>query len=997
MIKKILIFLLFVTPAWGADIEGVPDSKPIFRKSVTFTKSLDKTTPFVSLEPGAVTDIQNMRRPAPGIPSGWLIRRGMKKHNSTTLGANAVNSLHQYINPDSDTRFFFAQYNSTAFHSATNDPPATGTTFGSCAYTMTGASGNVNSDTVGEDFVGAVAGASPFAWSGGTAYPDGFYVDYDVDGGETAYNDGYDFVRNGDSSSNIVFLNDTAGYAAAYIGFRRPINGFNLYFGTIKNLEPMVMAVYYWEDDGTPAWTSVSNLSDGTSSGGVSLAQDGVVTWDANPSDEAAYLLPGTRNHLYWYKITVDGSELMPNQVDRDLSGASAWANVDLNTYDESGDLSISSYYLNQYCTLLAASAPTTVGNRYRMKYDLSGVTESWSLRSFDGTQTIGSISSNGTQTELTWDATTTGGYRIVALAGSSGGNFDNFTLKGRPTNGIEVYKCTVVDDMDAITPLWSGYYENSLGCFLNKGNGYEDYSAEVIDGSVTTYVELDSLADEFYVGFLTPAFGINLGVVPTSPNGTACTVTIKYWDADSDAWTTVGTVLDGTSDGSASLAQSGTITWTGSDITEDMRLLGGITDPLYWYQLSWSNTLDNDTQVWDVAQAEKPETFQKYEGVLSYDNWALWWPGKNYRGGIDYSQQGYAHILNGPYAGETGTLFGSGEVNAMAMLSDSAFVSTKEPYRLYLLQGAAPENFVSKMISNQVGAIAPKTLVVINDGVNLFNREYAVHACMFMASDGIYMSDGVTLLNVSQPISSYFTNYIGGVNQTAVAPYIEPSTMNTSYAWVNYQDKTVHFAVPINTTGTSTQSELNRELVYSYVNNEWFDVYSRASPAACGLSLIGSNNYRMAYVGDYAGYIHRTNIDTSDNDTKITCWLKTSPIVLADKIVQGSLNYSSVLRSVGIKGKADNTTANAVVTPTVFIDGDTDGIAISSISLSRSGFDYISGKTLIPQSSFTPAKGFTATGAYGDEFAFQFKSDLLDEVMEIYGFTVEYMIQRPE
>jgi len=122
-------------------------------------------------------------------------------------------------------------------------------------------------------------------------------------------------------------------------------------------------------------------------------------------------------------------TELMPNQVDRDFSGASAWANVDINAYDETGDLTITATAAAQYCTCPVASAPTTIGKRYRMTYDLANIVETWTVKSFDGTQTIGTISANGTQAQLEWTATTTGGYRIVSVATTSSGDFDNFTL----------------------------------------------------------------------------------------------------------------------------------------------------------------------------------------------------------------------------------------------------------------------------------------------------------------------------------------------------------------------------------------------------------------------------------------------------------------------------------------------------------------------------------------------------------------------------------------
>lgn len=122
-------------------------------------------------------------------------------------------------------------------------------------------------------------------------------------------------------------------------------------------------------------------------------------------------------------------AELMPNQVDRDFSGAPAWANVDLSAYDETTDLTITADAVDQYCTLLVASAPTTIGKLYRMSFDVANLVGTWTIQSFNGNQDIGTVSADGTGQTLEWISTTTGGYRIVADTATSSADFDNFTL----------------------------------------------------------------------------------------------------------------------------------------------------------------------------------------------------------------------------------------------------------------------------------------------------------------------------------------------------------------------------------------------------------------------------------------------------------------------------------------------------------------------------------------------------------------------------------------
>lgn len=130
-------------------------------------------------------------------------------------------------------------------------------------------------------------------------------------------------------------------------------------------------------------------------------------------------------------------NELMPNLVDRDFSGASAWANVDINAFDSTDDLTITASAADQYCTLPVASFPTEIGKSYDLYYDLANVVESWIIQDFTGAQVLGTISTNATQGVISWTAATAGGIRIVAAATTSSGDFDNFSLKrsGEMTN----------------------------------------------------------------------------------------------------------------------------------------------------------------------------------------------------------------------------------------------------------------------------------------------------------------------------------------------------------------------------------------------------------------------------------------------------------------------------------------------------------------------------------------------------------------------------------
>jgi len=89
----------------------------------------------------------------------------------------------------------------------------------------------------------------------------------------------------------------TAVYA--YIGSLRPLDGIKLYIGT-ANTSASTMTLYYW--DGS-AWTEVASLTDGTTSGGKSLAQTGSLSFTSTAANAKVKYIDGVM--VYWYKMVI--------------------------------------------------------------------------------------------------------------------------------------------------------------------------------------------------------------------------------------------------------------------------------------------------------------------------------------------------------------------------------------------------------------------------------------------------------------------------------------------------------------------------------------------------------------------------------------------------------------------------------------------------------------------------------------------------------------------
>src|SRR4030042_305941 len=155
---------------------GASKTYDIQSRSYVFSGKLNRNVSFAAQDGSAVKEIQNMIRPSPGVPVGWKTREGYTKHNTTALGAYQVKSLHQFVHKDMGTRLFIAQANDNLY-SATNDPPAAGTPFGSSVLALTASAGVASSDMVGDDWIGTAHGTDPWAWSGGGGYPDAVLID----------------------------------------------------------------------------------------------------------------------------------------------------------------------------------------------------------------------------------------------------------------------------------------------------------------------------------------------------------------------------------------------------------------------------------------------------------------------------------------------------------------------------------------------------------------------------------------------------------------------------------------------------------------------------------------------------------------------------------------------------------------------------------------------------------------------------------------------------
>ncbi len=130
-----------------------------------------------------------------------------------------------------------------------------------------------------------------------------------------------------DTFAEIDSLGILTEHDALFICTQIPASKITLSFVSSKvSDQTSAMSAHYWKDvSGSYGWTAVGSLSDGTSSGGISLAQDGNITWDSGPTNEAPHYMFGKNG--FWYRLTFSAAIGSDVQV-RECSYESAYQQI---------------------------------------------------------------------------------------------------------------------------------------------------------------------------------------------------------------------------------------------------------------------------------------------------------------------------------------------------------------------------------------------------------------------------------------------------------------------------------------------------------------------------------------------------------------------------------------------------------------------------------------------------------------------------------------------
>jgi hypothetical protein len=251
---------------------------------------------------GGFSQMSNLRNRHPGFQQ----RGGQRKLHSTADSTNKVMTLYQFQKTLVSEQHFFAQMSDGDILEATSQPPTvTAGPFGSEIYD--GSTGQIPASWgVIDDVLLHSNGVDQHQIYGGTSSAiEKLYVHKGTSIAAVPVN-GEDYSDNISTNDSTVAVLDSLDTVANgdCVFFRTPVPVKSITITvTAANGNASVASIYYAKNDKT--WAAASGFSDGTASGGATLAQTGTMSWTM-PTDIQPRYLYGTCG--WWYQLRVSAA-----------------------------------------------------------------------------------------------------------------------------------------------------------------------------------------------------------------------------------------------------------------------------------------------------------------------------------------------------------------------------------------------------------------------------------------------------------------------------------------------------------------------------------------------------------------------------------------------------------------------------------------------------------------------------------------------------------------
>ena len=455
------------------------------------------------------------------------------------------------------------------------------------------------------------------------------------------------------------------------------------------------------------------------------------------------------------------------------------------------------------------------------------------------------------------------------------------------------------------IVDLWDGLARPIMQYFKYV-SAYTDETANVLtqdyySTDALTYSDLGAFATTSYLlcGFGERMTGIDITLAGGTANTTLGTVTVFYWNGET--FVELGGVNDGTRNSSASLNQSGIITWDSPDEALEFKGSFSSSDNWYFYKLKWSSVTSATVKIDLITGVTTPVKIKSYSYPVMWQDrvWLLdEYSGK--RNSALCSATATVCVFNG--WDSTKLVFGGDEPLVCGATLFTRYGSSVydnlvvfKNNELWIVSGTYPGDYVKWQVSADYGCVAPGTLRSCDLGYEIA-QGLTKHILIWQAEDGICAFDGNAVIPISHDIANYFdktkTECISSTLVGKSEAFYDPSKYE--YHWL--------FA------SGSSATALNKEFVYDLLKKKWYEVdRGTGKYIQIGFVTRSTTGVKYTYGGIDTGYIERLDYGNTFDGTDIVSVFRTGDIPY------GGWNFETKIRHVRLIAVAKATTTELV------------------------------------------------------------------------------------
>lgn len=454
------------------------------------------------------------------------------------------------------------------------------------------------------------------------------------------------------------------------------------------------------------------------------------------------------------------------------------------------------------------------------------------------------------------------------------------------------LYHVTCHMPFQNIQDVWDGNFTEIAACFKQDAAVISDQTLNVmnIDDYIAdddaSFLSMDSMEannDSVFMAFTHQITGLYIDIPENHGNTTDSVLRLYFWTGA--AWMLCSNIVDGTSTGDATLANTGVVTWSAPPSNTDVKRSMYGSFPLYFYKLMVGITIDGDTQINYISGIPTPNAVKGYSfGIHAADRLMLGCDNYGYRNQLWVSAQDRPEVFNGSDSqkilfGGNGALTCGAAVFAQYASNIYNIILIYKATETWIMQwnqSSSGTSWSRFCISPNVGCPAPRTLctasVVFENNINQVKN-----VAIWRAQDGIYISNGQSPFKVSKDIDNVFDRY--------AATHVNMAMVKYEYSFVDEEKMEYHW---LWASGTSTT--LDKEYVLDLQEWKWYEV-SRGTnnQLQCGAVVNDTDGNKYTYGFLDSGFTERLEYGAKMDAANLVSTMEFGEIVPSDSIVMFS------------------------------------------------------------------------------------------------------------